>query len=60
MQISQASLYKSFNNKSDLIYLIREQAKIKQKNMDNYTVKKLKEFQKLQLYRIFAVIENNK
>jgi len=49
--ISQSSQFKSLNNKSDLISLIRE----KQRN--KYKVKDLKKYTREQLFFIFCKIE---
>lgn len=54
---SEASKYKSLNNKADLVSLIREHAKIKGKDMKNYTIKKLKQYPRPQLFCMFCGIE---
>lgn len=48
--ISQASNYKSLNNKSDLISLIREY------NNNKWTIKELKELSKKQLFCIYSKV----
>lgn len=52
--MSESSKYKSLNNKQDIIKLIRETIKCKNKKQNNYTYKILNQYPKSQLFCIYA------
>ena len=57
LKVSEASSFKNLNSKTDLVWLIRERAKIQGKDMKGYTHKNLNSYSKPQLFCMFGKID---